>query len=109
MSEIAELFTRTSNTLRDNVVTELKKSNDFLRNQLSKQKSNPLFGYKVTIEEHTINMASDIFPETRGILLDIKGSSATILYKNENNQNKVKLFHLNNITIDDERIENYYL
>ena len=44
MSEIAELFTRTSNTLRDNVVTELKKSNDFLRNQLSKQNSNP-FNY----------------------------------------------------------------
>jgi hypothetical protein len=109
MSEIAELFTRTSNTLRDNVVIELKKSNDFLRNQLSKQNSNPLFGYKVIIESHPINMASDMFHETRGILLDIKGSSATILYKNENNQNKVKLFHLNNVTIDDERIENYYL
>ena len=109
MSEIAELFTRTSNTLRDNVVTELKKSNDFLRNQLSKQNSNPLFGYKVTIEEHAINMASDMFHETSGILLDIKGSGATILYKNENNKNKIKVFHISNITIDDERIENYYL
>ena len=101
---MSDLFTQVSNVLRDNLIVELKKSNDFLRNHLSSG-NGILHKYKVIIERHVNGMTGDVFPETNGILLFFENHGAVVLYKDENNKNKMKKFYLNNITIVDERIE----
>lgn len=106
---MSDLFINTSKVLRDNLVLELKANNNFLRNYLAKNNNNPLFGYKVTIEQHHIAMMQNvIFPQTNGILLSINDYNATVLYKDSSNKNKIKLFHLNNISIIDPRIEDFF-
>ena len=98
------LFTQVSNVLRDNLIVELKKSNDFLRNHLSSG-NGILHKYKVIIERHVNGMTGEVFSETNGVLLFFEDYGAVVLYKDENGKNKMKKFYLNNITIVDERIE----
>jgi len=109
MEGAADLFTRTSRTLRDNVVVELQKSNNFLRNQLAQNTTNPLFKYKVIIKQHALPMQQGVtFPETEGIIINIKDYNVTVIFKNSNNENKIKIFHLNHINIIDDRVEKYF-
>tara|TARA_B100001027_G_C16024433_1_gene222638 strand:- start:75 stop:410 length:336 start_codon:yes stop_codon:yes gene_type:complete len=109
MEDAADLFTRTARTLRDNTVVELQKSNHFLRRQLAQNTNNPFFKYKVIIFQHQLPMQpGNIFPETDGILISIKDYNVTVLFKNSNNENIIKIFHLNHIKIVDDRVEKYF-
>ena len=109
MEEAADLFTRTARTLRDNAVVELQRSNHFLRRQLAQNTSNPFFKYKIIIKQHALPMQQGvIFPETEGIFIGIKDYNVTVLFKNNDNENKLKIFHLNHINIIDDRVERYF-
>tara|TARA_B100001287_G_C22622112_1_gene500627 strand:- start:107 stop:436 length:330 start_codon:yes stop_codon:yes gene_type:complete len=108
MAELSQLFTRTSNVLRDVAILELKKNNDFLRNNYNNGDS-LLCKYKVTIESHTIPMSGGlIFPETKGIIIKTNDKIFTILYKDENQKYKVKCFPFNVITITDKKIDKLF-
>lgn len=105
----ANLFTKTSRVLRDTVILELQKSNDFLRRQLAQNTANPFFKYKVIVKQHRVPMQQgNIFPETEGVFISMKDYNVNVLLKNENNENVIKIFHLNNIKIVDDRIERFF-
>ena len=108
MAELSQLFTRTSNVLRDVAILELKKNNDFLRNTYNNSDS-ILCNCKVTIESHTIPMSNGLrFPETKGIIIKTNDTIFTILYKDENQKYKVKCFPFNVITITDKKLDKLF-
>tara|TARA_B100000900_G_scaffold77792_2_gene62320 strand:- start:7 stop:342 length:336 start_codon:yes stop_codon:yes gene_type:complete len=108
MAELSNLFTKTSNILRDVAILELKKNNDFLRNTYTNDDS-ILCKCEVTIESHTIPMSGGlIFPETKGVIIKTNDSMFTILYKDENEKYKVKCFPFNLITITDKKIDKLF-
>lgn len=108
MSDTSTLFTKTSNVLRDVTIIELQKNNDFLLNYIADKDCSPLYKYKVTIETHYREMGTELFPESKGIILSIGGVKATVLYKDENGKNKISQFTLKNITITDDRVEKLF-
>ena len=70
-----------SRTLRDELVTELKKQNDFLRKQAGDSIRNKdiLMGAKVIVE-HPDN-TSRFSPNTQGIIVSHQGPSALVLLR----------------------------
>lgn len=107
MSDTSTLFTKTSNVLRD-VIIELQKNNDFLLNYIADKHCSPLYKYKVTIETHRREMGTELFHESKGIILSIGDNKATVLYKDENGKNKINQFTLKNITITDDRVKKMF-
>lgn len=103
MSELSQLFTRTSRVLRDNVVTELQKSNDFLRHYCLENNFCPLYRYKVKIKSHMWSMGAEQFQEANGVILSMEEYKSTILYKDHNNEIKVGTFNNRLLIITDER------
>lgn len=108
MSDTSPLFTKTSNVLRDITIIELQKNNDLLRNYIANKGDCPLYKYKVTIEAHRTGMGSEWFPESKGIILSMEGVRATVLYKDENGQNKLIHTLLKHINITDDRLEKMF-
>lgn len=108
MGEATQLFTRTSRILRDTTVIELQKSNDFLRNRLSLINKNPFFGYKVKIKQHVNGMTQTVFPETNGKIYSLNKCDAWIMYKDENNNKKMKWIHIDNIEFIDSKFDSYF-
>ena len=56
---MSEFFMSSSQILRDNLVTELQISNNFLRNSLNNINKQPFYSYKVTIKDHIYNMGNN--------------------------------------------------
>ena len=108
MSDTSPLFTKTSNVLRDITIVELQKNNDLLRNYIANKGDCPLYKYKVTIEAHPREMGTEVFPETKGVILSMKDFRATILYKDGNGKNKINQFSMCHITITDDRVEKMF-
>ena len=109
MSYTSPLFTKTSNVLRDITIVELQKNNDFLRKYIADaSRHNPLYKYKITIEAHDREMGTELFPETKGVILSMKDFRATILYKDENGKTKINQFSMCHITITDDRVEKMF-
>ena len=110
MAEMSDIFTKTSRVLRDNVVTELQKSNDFLRNYIVQNGGgSPLYKTKVVICQHPIPFENGtLFPRTEGVLIQLKDIKASVLYKNENNEIKLIITHVKNIVFIDEKINNFF-
>ena len=108
MSDTSPLFTKTSNVLKDITIVELQKNNDLLRNYIANKEDCPLYKYKVTIEAHRRDMGSEWFPESKGIILSMDGVRATVLYKDENGQNKIIHTLLKNIIVTDDRVEKMF-
>ena len=81
MSDLSELFMSASRTLRDELVIELKKQNDFLRKQAASSIRNKdiLMGAKVIVE-HPDN-ASRFRPNTEGIIVSHQGINALVLMR----------------------------
>ena len=104
---MADLLTKVSKVLKDNLVLELKANNDFYRNYLSKKVDSPLYGYKIKITQHAY-MNGNIFQETDAILVSIKKYTATVLYKNNDNDILVGSFHVKHIKITDSRAEDLF-
>lgn len=102
------LFIKTSNVLRDNLIVELQKNNDYLRNKLSNINLNPFFGYKVKIESHLIGMSGEEFPETIGTIYSLVKSNVWILYNDAQGNRKMNRFYINNIDFIDERFDKYF-
>ena len=113
MAEMSDIFTKTSRVLRDNVVTELQKSNDFLRNYIIQhgtvQAVSPLYRTKVIICQHPIPFENDtLFPRTEGVLIQLKDIKASVLYKDENNDIKLVTTSIKNLIFVDEKINNFF-
>ena len=108
MSDTSPLFTKTSNVLRDITIIELQKNNDFLRKYIADKGDNPLYKYKITIEAHAREMGTELFPETKGVILSMNDFRATILYKDENGKTKINQFSMCHITITDDRVEKMF-
>jgi hypothetical protein len=102
------LFTKTSQVLRDNWISELQNSNDFLKNKLSNINVNPFFGYKVKIKEHYINVGTNFINETEGVIYNIGKGIAWVLYKNKENEKKINSFHLKHIEFIDPKFDKYF-
>ena len=106
MSELSQLFTRTSRVLRDNVITELQKSNDFLRHYCLENNFCPLYRYKVKIKAHTWSMGAEQFQEANGVILSMQEFKSTVLYKDQRgsiDQIRVGTFNNRLLIITDER------
>ena len=94
-----------SRTLRDELVTELKKQNDFLRNHIADSTRNKdiLVGAKVIVE-HAAN--TPLFqPNTEGILLSQHGASAVVLLRDSRGKARVTVVYFCHLRILDPRIE----
>ena len=102
---MSDLFMSASQTLRDNLVTELQISNNFLRNKIGNLNKHPFYGYKIIIKQHMID--GNIFHETKGIFIENKEHKAFVLYKNRNNQYQMNNIFLKNIIISDDRIKQF--
>lgn len=102
------LFTKTSHVLRDNLIVELQKNNDYLRNKLSNINLNPFFGYKVKIYSHLLGLSQEQFPETIGTIYSLDKSNIWILYKDAQGNRKMNRFCINNIDFIDERFDKFF-
>ena len=102
---MSELFMNVSRTLRDELVTELKKQNDFLRKHAADFTSGKdvLAGAKVTVEEPT--NAHLFLPNTQGILLSQHGASAVVLLRDSSGRARVTVVYFCHLRIEDPRIE----
>ena len=77
---MSELFMSTSKVLRDILVCELQKQNNYLRR---KDKFNRK--YKVKVIEHVINPSGAMQEETIGYVHHIESCRAYVLIKKDNN------------------------
>ena len=104
------LFTKTSNVLRDNLIVELQKNNDFLRNKLSNINNNPFFGYKVVIKEHNYGMGGvlNFVPRANATIYSIIKGIAWVLYTNLEGENVMQSFHIKYIEFTDPRFNKYF-
>ena len=107
IDETSKIFTTVSKVLKDNLLLEMKKNNDFMRNYIVKNSNDMLYKYKVLIKEHVIGMSGGVvFPETEGIILNLDKYNVIIMFRNSDSEIKIRCFHINNIVIIDERAEN---
>jgi len=102
--DISDLFIRTTKVLRDNLITELKNQNTFLKKMILKQqKKNPLKGKKVRILEHaTFNGNVE---ESEGIFLEITSFSSSLILIKKNNKRKIKYISNEYIEFDETQFE----
>jgi len=84
---MSNLFIDTCKVLRDNLVVELQKQNNFLRNNLNKD----FIGSKVKILRHGIDHYGNVQEEAKGILVKLEGGRAYVMIKEEN---KTKLVYI---------------
>ncbi len=104
---MTELFIKTSRVLRDSVVTELKKENDFLKNYFYDLEIK-LKGVNVKVKQHVTDPSGNIQIETMGKLIKIENYRCYVLIKNQ--YDKIKIIHasLNNIEIEDNIINDMF-
>lgn len=100
---MSDLFMKTSKVLRDNIVTDLQKENDFLKNTFHNF-SNQIIGCKVKVLQFVIDPSGTIQPECIGKLLKIDNHRAVVVIKNIDNKIKIINCCFRNIEIIDEKI-----
>jgi len=104
---MTELFQATSRVLRDELVSELKSQNIFLRNQIHMQSipKNIIQGAKVRIAHPPHNFAINITHNTRGIIIDYIDSMALVLFRDNNGNARTYRFYMSNLFIEDPYID----
>ena len=103
---MSELFMSASRVLRDDLVCQLQKENNFLKELLVNKKNGEsiFYGKTVTIKSYR-DIAANVIPSKKGIFLDILlkyPSQCHILYKKENNKQEILTENLRNVEFDDE-------
>ena len=95
-----------SRVLRDELVCQLQKENNFLKELFKKKQNteNIFFGKHVSVSAYH-DMAGNLIPSKKGIFLDILikyPSQCHILYKKENNKQEILTVKLMNVEFDEE-------
>lgn len=92
-----------SKVLRDVLVCELQKQNNFLR----KNHSNNTYGMKVRVIEHVTDPSGNIQEETEGYLYNIESCRAYVFIK-KNDQVKIISCSLRKLIFLDEKVLNLF-
>ena len=79
MSDIGQLFTNVSNVLRDQSMIDLLEENKILK----LKNSDPIFGVKVKILEHTYDIGRRIQSESSGCMLKLDKQNVICLINNQ--------------------------
>ena len=95
-----------SRVLRDELVCQLQKENNFLKELFKKKQNteNIFFGKHVSVSAYH-DMNGNLIPSKKGIFLDILikyPSQCHILYKKENNKQEILTVKLMNVEFDEE-------
>ena len=103
---MSELFMSSSRVLRDELVCQLQKENNFLKELFKKKKNteNIFNGKHVNIKSYR-DIADNVIPSKKGFFLDILlkyPSQCHILYKKENNKQEILTENLRNVEFDEE-------
>jgi hypothetical protein len=103
---MSELFMSASRVLRDDLVCQLEKENNFLKELLVNKKNGEsiFYGKAVTIKSYR-DISDNVIPSKKGFFLDILlkyPSQCHILYKKENNKQEILTENLRNVEFDDE-------
>lgn len=104
-NDLVNLFTRTSQTLRDYTIDNL---NDEIKNM--KSISNPkvsLIGCKIKIKEHLYNFGNKTYPECLGIVIETFEYKALCMSK-INNIYRIKSVDYDKIEILDSKLIKFY-
>lgn len=103
---MSEIFMSASRVLRDELVCQLQKENNFLKELLKKKQNteNIFFGKHVSVSAYH-DMVGNLIPSKKGFFLDIllkNPSQCHILYKKENNKQEILTVNLRNVEFDQE-------
>ena len=103
---MSELFMSVSKVLRDNLVSELQKDVNFLRNYIVTNQDNSndkLYGKKVKIIGHNADMTTQTIYDGNGIFLGIHKTHGygKVLRINDGNKGKLCLIRLEHIEFVD--------
>jgi hypothetical protein len=105
---MSELFISTCKSLRDEVVSELKEQNNFLRKNFNSQLESILSGTKIKISPYRDMGTIIIESECEGIYLKFLDYKALILLKDTNNQKVLRTVPLECIIFIDDNLDKLF-